>query len=583
MPMYNDIAATTDQFYPNPTTEQLLSVSKDKLRLKFFTTSSLIVNFVTLGGEGEISWADDLNTVFNLRGGGDRLSMTSGKTSDEIIITKRKVQNSNEVDSGFFFYVSYYIRNLENNFDEVQFGKSVELSYRETDLPVFLYSKLNSYFNDMYISVTFTDSEIDTGGEYSESPMVVKAALAKESTVYKAKKNPDLSPTLDRSIAGAYDPALRTAIVYISSEIIKSFNIKTEDNPTLYLSLAKNENVPEQKYEKFNVEAQFSKINGAIIPAEKSYNYGRHTNYYTNYYRLRKDKNKSFMIIEMAFNSKYLDFSVNIAITRYNSSDLIVNTTSSGGKTLILVNTKRGDSNFIYLNIFRKVDNKDYPMLYNYVFKYINIEKEDEFQDFKIKENNGKLEIKEKTNEDGTTTIDCTFNPIYLEDKSKANITYFFKVVENSTHYYGEEYNTIAVMESPYHTVYKRNPEENNGKITLSATGDLSNWCYLQVIAQIQQDTFLEYVAYNGIKNIRDAPRGSESSSGGINTTVFVVVAVILLSLIAGLVVVVFIFQQRNKSLMNQVKHVSFQQNAGAVNTSSTDPDLLLQKNQSPQ
>ena len=192
-------------------------------------------------------------------------------------------------------------------------------------------------------------------------------------------------------------------------------------------------------------------------------------------------------------------------------------------------------------------------------------------------------EIKEKTNEDGTTTIDCTFNPIYLEDKSKANITYFFKVVENSTHYYGEEYNTIAVMESPYHTVYKRNPEENNGKITLSATGDLSNWCYLQVIAQIQQDTFLEYVAYDGIKNIRDAPKVSESSSGGINTTVFVVVAVILLSLIAGLVVVVFIFQQRNKSLMNQVKHVSFQQNAGAVNTSSTDPELLLQKNQSPQ
>ena len=581
MPMYNDIAATTDQFYPNPTTEQLLSVSKDKLRLKFFTTSSLIVNFVTLGGEGEISWADDLNTVFNLRGGGDRLSMTSGKTSDEIIITKRKTQN--EEDSGFFFYISYYIRDLENNFDEVQFGQSVELSYRETDLPVFLYSKLNSYFNDMYISVTFTDSEIDTGGEYSESPMVVKAALAKESTVYKAKKNPDLSPTLDRSIAGAYDPALRTAIVYIPNEKIKEFNIKAEDNPTLYLSLAKNENVPEQKYEKFNVEAQFSKINGAIIPAEKSYNYGRHTNYYTNYYRLRKDKNKSFMIIEMAFNSKYLDFSVNIAITRYNSSDLIVNTTSSGGKTLILVNTKRGDSNFIYLNIFRKVDNKDYPMLYNYVFKYINIEKEDEFQDFKIKENNGKLEIKEKTNEDGTTTIDCTFNPIYLEDKSKANITYFFKVVENSTHYYGEEYNTIAVMESPYHTVYKRNPEENNGKITLSATGDLSNWCYLQVIAQIQQDTFLEYVAYNGIKNIRDAPKGSESSSGGISTTVFVVVAVILLSLIAGLVVVVFIFQQRNKSLMNQVKHVSFQQNAGAVNTSSTDPELLLQKNQSPQ
>ena len=135
-------------------------------------------------------------------------------------------------------------------------------------------------------------------------------------------------------------------------------------------------------------------------------------------------------------------------------------------------------------------------------------------------------------------------------------------------------------MESPYHTVYKRNPEADEGKITLSATGDISNWCYLQVIAQIQQDTILEYVAYKGVKNIRPPPKNSDSL-GGVNTTVFVVVAIILLALIAGLVVLVFIFQQRNKSLLNQVKHVSFQQNSGtAINTSSSDPDLLLQKNQ---
>ena len=581
IPMYNDIASSTDQFYPNPSTEQLLSVSKDKLRLKFFTTSSLIVNFVTLGGEGEIAWADDPNTVFNLRGIGDRLSMTSGKTSDEIIITKRKVQNSNEVDSGFFFYVSYYIRNLENNFDEVQFGKSVELSYRETDLPVFLYSKINSYFNDLNIAVTFRDSEVDTGGEFSVSPMTVKAALAKESTVYKAKQNPELSPTLERSIDGSYDPALRTAIVYLPSTSIKNFNIKSEDNPTLYLSLAKNENAPEKNYEKFNVEAQFSKVNGALIPVEKSFNYGRHTSYYTNYYRLKVDKNKKFMVIEIAFNSNYLNFAVNIAMTRYNASNLILKTVSAKGKTKVLVDNQAHSSDFIYLNIFRVVNKEDAQKLYNYAFKYINIANEDEFQDFNITDDNAKLDITEKTNDDGTTTIDCSFNKIKLE-KDQANITYFFKVVENSTHYYGEEINTIAVMESPYHTVYKRNPEDNNGKITLSATGDLANWCYLQVIAQIQQDTFIEYVAYDGIKKIRDPPTKDSESSGGINTTVFVVVAVILLALIAGLAVVVFIFQQKNKSLMNQVKHVSFQQNAGAINTSSTDPNLLLQKNQTP-
>ena len=132
-------------------------------------------------------------------------------------------------------------------------------------------------------------------------------------------------------------------------------------------------------------------------------------------------------------------------------------------------------------------------------------------------------------------------------------------------------------MESQYYTVYKRNPPNSNGNITLSSTGDFSNWGILQIIAQIQQDIILEFVAYNGIKNTRPAPKNSGDNSGGVNTSVFVVVAVILVALIAGLVVVVFIFQQRNKSLLNQVKHVSFQQNAGTTNT---DPDLLLQKSQ---
>jgi hypothetical protein len=40
----------------------------------------------------------------------------------------------------------------------------------------------------MNIAVTFKDSEIDMGGEYTSSPIFVKAALVKENTVYRAKK-----------------------------------------------------------------------------------------------------------------------------------------------------------------------------------------------------------------------------------------------------------------------------------------------------------------------------------------------------------------------------------------------------------
>ena len=576
IPMYNEVSQFNKEFYPNPTTEQLLSVSNEKLRLKFFSTSSLIVNIVTLGGEAMVSWADEPSKVFNLRGVGDRIALTSGKISDEIIITKRTTSNqlTAEEDAGFVFYVSYYIRNPEVNFDEVTYGKSIEITYRETDLPVYLYSKVTSYFNDLFIAVTFMDSDSDSEGEFNNRPIYVKAALAKESTIYKSKQNPELSPVYDKTLVGIYDPAIRTAQVFLSRTIIQNYNIKLEDNPTLYLSLEKQEGY-EKTFSQFNLEAQFTKVNGALIPVEKTFNYGRHSLYYTNYYRLRKDINKKYMAIEMSFNSDNLNYAINQAITRYNMSNIILKAEKARGKIFILLDTTGIKSEIFYLNFFRKEGSSPSPVLYNYVFKYINVASEDEFKDYRILGDDGDLSLKEEE-KDGKTHLEITFNRIDVEP-GKANITYFLKIVDNSTLFYGEECNSIALMESQYYTVYKRNPPDSNGKITLSATGDFSNWGMLQIIAQIQQDTILEFVAYNGIKNIRPAPKNSGDNSGGVNTSVFVVVAVILVALIAGLVVVVFIFQQRNKSLLNQVKHVSFQQNAGTTNT---DPDLLLQKSQ---
>ena len=38
------------------------------------------------------------------------------------------------------------------------------------------------------------------------------------------------------------------------------------------------------EYQKFNLEVQFSKTNGAVVPVEKTFNYGTFNGYYTNYY-----------------------------------------------------------------------------------------------------------------------------------------------------------------------------------------------------------------------------------------------------------------------------------------------------------
>ena len=571
MPMFNVIDPTNYEFYPNPSSEQLLALSVESLKLKFFTSSSLIVNIECLGGGADIRWADDASIVYKLRGNGDRLALTSGEKVDELVITNVKKEKP-----GFVFYISYYVRNADNNFDEVKYGQSIEIGYRKTDLPVYLYSKVGAYFTDLNVAVTFRDSDIDTEGEYRYSPFIVKASLVRESTIYKAKKNPELTPTLSKSLFGNYDLALKTAQVFLSHEIIKQFNVKPEENPTVYLSLEKEKLYEQKIYSKFNLEAQFSKVNDETTPVENTYNYGKYTGYYTNYYTLIADKSKPIMIIELAFNSDYMNFAINSIMSRNNDTSLVEQIVKARGKLIIYLKSNLNIP-YIFLNLLKKNYRQYNDLdLNNYAFKYVNVEKKEDYIDFKMLKDNNEIEYKE-TNENNETVIECTFNKIDVE-KDKANITYFFKIVENSTLNYGENCETIAVMVSPYYAVYERNPKDINGKITLVAKGNLENWACLQVIAQIQQNTVLEYVAYKSVRLIRppieESGKRRSDSSGA--STAFFIIAIILIVVIVGLVAVVFIFQQRNKSLLNQVKHVSFQQNPN----NNADPSLLLHKNQ---
>ena len=281
------------------------------------------------------------------------------------------------------------------------------------------------------------------------------------------------------------------------------------------------------------------------------------------------------MIIEVALNSPYTDFTINENKIMSNNSELIVSAVKETGKVIVKVNYPE-TIQFLYLYIFKKRDNtNEIQALYNYVFRYLNVEKEDEFKKYTIFNGKSEISYEESNTENGDLTIKCTFNRLNIS-YDKANITYFFKVVENKSLIYGESCETIAFTQSPYYTVYKRNPSyDNDGKITLTATGKLSNWACLQIIAQIQQDTILEYVSYKGKEFIRP-PEEDETSSS--NYMALIVVMIILIVLVIGLALLVFIIQQKNKGLSEQVKHISFQQSQNANQAPNADPSLLLKK-----
>ena len=584
MPLYNFISFGIFEFYPTPGKEQLLSVAGEQLSLQFATEKSILVNIVTLTGEAEVFWKSDPTTIYSLRGRGDRLTLSSGSNSDHLVLRKRQIEiNNNKIktmqDPGFLFYIAYYLKD-QQNFDEVIYGRSLEFSYKDTDLPVILYSKIGNFSSDINVAVTFKDSQFDNHGEYVLAPLEVRASLIKENTIYKAKKDKDLAPSVERLTLGSYDTALKTAQVMLSKEIISTYNLKTTDNPTLYLSIDKKTYISDKKYEKFSMEVQFSKANEGIIPTEKVYHYGSVGDQSRlTFYKLRIDKQRPLMRIQIAFNSDNVDFYITETFNwqRRNSTEFM-DTVKARGKIIVTLSTEKLNRESLYLIIY-KTNNDENMHLFNYAFKYINSKTIEDFIDYKIRENE-ELVIKENFNNKNPelSTIECTFNKLDI-DRSTANITYFFKVVYSDYYIKGEISDTIAVTESQYYSVYERNPEDNNGLITLTAVGDHRRWTILQIIAQIQQDSILEYVAYKGKYTYRAPQEEDNEDSSGVSPTLFYIVGGILLVLVIGLIIAIIIFKIKNQELVEQVKHVSFQKtNSTNINNSNIDPNSLIQK-----
>ena len=572
MPVYNYLSYDLFEYNPNPNTEQLLSCSGEQLRLVFPGSESVMVNIITLNGHAEVFWGNDPQTVFNLRGAGDRISISSGKSLDQLIIKKRSESKNlgTMEDPGFAFYISYHERDPEVNYDEIDYGKSIELSYKDTDLPIVIYSKILDQYRDINVAITFKDNEIDDGGEYDSSPLSISAQIVRESVIYVAKKDQDLAPPAERGILGNYDPALKTAQIFINEDAIETYGVKPEDNPSVYITVQKSIDFRDDIFNKFTIEAQVAGVNDGVFPVEKVYHYGRvrGTNWGFSIYSLKADKNRPFLRVQVAFNSENLDFFIT------DSDEKRENCTfhkveKARGKVSITIK-KDDEVDYYNLVIFKRTRTTAETYLNNYAFKYINAKSEDELFDYPIMGSPDLSYIESKEGE--LDIIKCTFNRLEVEPGT-ANITYFFKVVDNETYIYGEDVNTVAVTESPYYTVYKRNPDDNDGKITLIAQGVLSNWVWLNVIAQVQQNNVLEYVAYNGIQIIRPPKdKGGNSENGGNNTAIFVAVGIFLLIIVIGLVAAILIFQMKNKQLLNQVKQVSFQKT-----NSNNDP--LLQNN----
>ena len=496
-----------DLFEINPKSygEQLFSIQQNKIRFDFPVKYDIMVDIVAIYGQAEISWRNEPNKIFNLNGNGDKISLCSGKDRNQLIIIKKKDNYNNLItlqDAGFVFYMKYHLRDPEINLDEIIYGKSTEISYQNNVFPISLYSKIGSDYNDINIRVTFKDCLIDESGEFNSSLLYISTQLIKEKTIYLIKADSDLSPSTEKAIIGNFNPVLSTVQAFVSEESLKNYNVKAEYNPSLYIRINQDNSIKNNLFKIFDIDAEVSGVNDGIIPKENIYHYGkvRDTDWISTFYKLKTDENRPFMRIEIAFNSDNLNFVIS------ESENSKVNTTflevkKRNGK--ISISLKRKDNiEIYYLLINKNKETKNEKYLNNYSFKYINVKSEKDLIDYQIIYPLDFI-FDETKKENDNILISCIFYKLDI-DRDKANITYFMKVIDKSTYINNESYDTIAMTESPHHISYKRNPEDNEGKITLTAEGNLKSWGYLNILAKIQKDDNIEYISYGGKKNLRN-------------------------------------------------------------------------------
>ena len=587
------------QIIPNPYSMQIYYLKNENITFSFVDTKNVLINLISVGGDGKIYWESDPDMEYSLRGRDDRLSLTSKLKNDNIGVKSKSyklviknnnfkenninsgiVQSNNEkVNSGFLFLINYQLRSPFINFDEIFSGKTFEFSHRNVEFPLYFYSRIDNIDYDFNIFIIFHNLELrpqrnkqnkrirkrNTIIDSAASQFSIKAGISKLSTVYDIKESQNLK-YLNLTKVGHYFSDIKIAQIILTQQEIKNFNISKGDNPTLFLGIEKIKNSTNNNFKRVTMEISVLKENSDEITTEKMYQYGKILSKSSvNSYKLKMDKTTKFMRIQFASNSKNIIFSINDKKgIKENLKEIDFSYKTERGKTFITFK-KPENKEFIYLNVFSKDENKFKDKLNNYVFKYINAE-ENTFIEYPIYKNNSiiKYEItRGKRRKQNVFSLTASFNKI----EKDLDILYTLKAVTSSKLSEEEESNTIAITESDKVLSRIKNPKDYNGIIIMNISLKNKDIKYIQVIAQIIDGPITEYVSYNSI--VVKFPT---------NYLLFILIFIFVILLVIGIIIFIMHYKKKTKKLYENVNKISFQESRAEENKKEEDKveQLLL-------
>ena len=572
-----------EEISPNPSSIQLFQLKKNqKLKLNFLTRKRLLINIASIFGEAKLYFRDDPKTIYDLSGRDDILSLaldsSKGRGSDpQLIIEIKNNTNSsqlrnlkeennnktNQYQPVFAFFIEYFLRPAQLNFDEISLGRTTEVAYNNTDFPVYYYCKIDKLNNDVMVFFNLRDLKNENNDKSEtkirDNQFVLKGGLMTQNTVYSfsSKLKPNFMGPL---VLGKYDPAIKTGQILLPLEKLKEFKINETDKPTLYLEFSKDSS-NKNKYKNLRLELSIIQENEDIPVSEKLYQYGKIYKNNVNSYRLKVDRNKTdgYMRIQFAANSHFIDFSISENKDKKNMT-IEKETKTERGK--VFITFKNPNKDFIYLNVFSK-GIKDIDDLSNYAFKYMN-SKNKNFFEYPTLNNKTTLNISKTPNKDKKTiNLSVKFNRI---EKKNINVVYSLKVIKKWE--YSKEANnqTIALSEADALVAQKENP--SGDEIILEMDDVPDDYSNLVVIAQIKDGPIVEYVSYvpehkyikldsYDIEKIKKD--GKDEKEGSKKLLVYIIIGGGAFALVVIiLLIIILVVHCKNKDLMKQVNAVSF-------------------------
>ena len=171
---------------------------------------------------------------------------------------------------------------------------------------------------------------------------------------------------------------------------------------------------------------------------------------------------------------------------RKNDTDLsFVTEKWINGRELLTMYIEKGED--IYLTIFTKakIINSN---LTNFIFKYVNAKKNDDFQNHIIKHSTLNYDI---------NTNEISINEIKIIPPNSI-IVYYLKIINQSDYIENENINTIAIMESKSSSLLKEN-DNNNILFNIKNYIISNNNYYINTYAVIiENNNNIEYISFSG-------------------------------------------------------------------------------------